>query len=339
MSVFQIVSEIIIKALQEGVVPWRKPWRASHDVHQNLITRKPYRGINIWMLSFQASLKGFQSPYWITENQARQKGGSIKSRPATIVVKYIPVGNKPSDDLVGSESTASHPHESNHRLYPRYYRVYNVEQTEGLETLIPPPSPIVSSLPITESEKIQRFNQILENYPNPKPALLYTGNRAFYSPHEDKVVVPKLENFSSWAEWAATNFHEFAHSSGHPTRLKRKGITNPSYFGSHTYSVEELIAEMTSSFLAYDIGIFHEVSQNSAAYIDGWYRQVETKGFQKVSDEEYCQGWIGALAKNHHLFFEAARQAEKAAEFILGRSLFENLENTELDIDEGLWNL
>ena len=50
-STYEIVTESIIKQLESGVAPWRKPWRTGMPV--NLVSKKEYRGINIFLLAFQ----------------------------------------------------------------------------------------------------------------------------------------------------------------------------------------------------------------------------------------------------------------------------------------------
>jgi antirestriction protein ArdC len=45
-------------------------------------------------------------------------------------------------------------------------------------------------------------------------------------------------------DYYATLFHELTHSTGHSSRLARKGITESSHFGSEKYSKEEMVAEM-----------------------------------------------------------------------------------------------
>lgn len=47
-SVYQIVTDRIIKKLQEGTIPWRKPWQSGDAVSWK--TQKPYRGINTLLL-------------------------------------------------------------------------------------------------------------------------------------------------------------------------------------------------------------------------------------------------------------------------------------------------
>lgn len=72
MNPYQIVTESIIKQLENGVVPWRKPWRTELPV--NLISQKHYRGLNIFLLGSQ----GYGSRYWLTFNQAKKLGGHIR---------------------------------------------------------------------------------------------------------------------------------------------------------------------------------------------------------------------------------------------------------------------
>ena len=73
MDVYQIVTDKIIAMLEAGVVPWRKPW-SSAGLPRNLVTKKPYRGINHFLLSASKYI----SPFWLTYKQANELGGSIR---------------------------------------------------------------------------------------------------------------------------------------------------------------------------------------------------------------------------------------------------------------------
>src|SRR5437660_1562124 len=81
MTVYEIITERITQQLDRGVVPWRKPWDAGQP--QNLVTRKAYRGVNVFVLQ---SL-GFSSPYFLTARQISEHGGHIRagSRGAPVV--------------------------------------------------------------------------------------------------------------------------------------------------------------------------------------------------------------------------------------------------------------
>ena len=73
MDTYAIVNEKIINLLERGVVPWRRPW-ASFGLPRNLVSRKPYRGINIFLLSASKYI----SPFWLTLRQANQLGGYVR---------------------------------------------------------------------------------------------------------------------------------------------------------------------------------------------------------------------------------------------------------------------
>ena len=322
-SVFEIVTEQIIAALREGVVPWRKPWRTANGANRSLISRKAYRGINIWLLTVSATRHGFTSPWWVTDRQAREKGGSIVSRIPTIVVVYVPAKKPETATKPKQVLTSEAQHTRKGPLFPRYFRVYNLEQTEGLEHLVPQSSgvPSTAPLPATAAEQEARYRQIIADLPDPRPEIINRGSKAYYDPMTDRVVVPPLDRFETWADYAATMFHELAHSTGHGTRLARPGITDPTYFGSHKYSQEEIVAEMCANFLSYETGIFDQVSQSSAAYLDGWHRNLGDKRLDTIAPEEEAAGWIALLEENCQLFFKASREAERAAEYLLGHPL------------------
>jgi antirestriction protein ArdC len=110
------------------------------------------------------------------------------------------------------------------------------------------------------------------------------------------VRLPERDSFKSPAAYYATLFHELTHSTGHASRLNRKGITDAVLFGSHEYSREELIAEMGSAFLAGHCGIETATLPDAASYIANWLR---------------------VLKGDKRMVVLAAAQAQKAADFVL----------------------
>ena len=109
-------------------------------------------------------------------------------------------------------------------------------------------------------------------------------------------MVPEISQFTDLAEYYSTVYHEAVHSTGHPSRLNR--IMEIAKYGSESYSKEELIAELGSSFLLNMAGLETKSSfANNAAYI---------------------QNWLYALKNDKHLIASAAGKAEKAVKLILG---------------------
>ena len=215
-SVYQIVTEQIIRQLESGVVPWRKPWTCEAPV--NLITQKPYRGINPFLLAPQ----GYGSKYWLTFNQATKLGGHIRKGEKSSIVTFWNVGQeKVTRDTNGIE------HKSRPFLL-RFYRVFNLEQTEGIaEKLgLGKASPRVPCIDGCES--------IVTNMPNsPK---IEQSDRAWYRPSTDTIGIPSRNLFNSAEEYYSTLFHELTHSTGHASRIGRDGIEQLNTFGSESYS-------------------------------------------------------------------------------------------------------
>ena len=96
MDVYSIVTEKIVNLLESGVVPWRRPW-TSTGLPRNLVSKKPYRGVNFFLLSASK----YVSPFWLTMRQANQLGGHVrKGEESTAVVFWkIEDAKRSTEDL------------------------------------------------------------------------------------------------------------------------------------------------------------------------------------------------------------------------------------------------
>ena len=102
------------------------------------------------------------------------------------------------------------------------------------------------------------------------------GGRCFYSPREDYVGMAPAASFATTADYWSTMLHEHAHWTGHASRLNRTGITNFAGFGSESYAYEELVAEISASFLCKHAGVDRPgLDDNHAAYLASWVRALE----------------------------------------------------------------
>jgi len=305
--VYEVVTKSLIAALEsaienDDVAPWDKPWSMHGGTPMSIrkwMNGKAYRGINIWILMGS----GRPGP-WITFNQAKKAGGRIKADQTkdytTICFWKI---NKYKDK--------NDPDKEKHIPMLRYYRVYSLEQTEGLkekrwmkkerearEEAESNPDIIVN--PFDKAE------QIWVDFKD-KPEVRDEGNRACYSPFLDYINMPTQEQFLSkhddqieaYAHYYSTLFHEGAHSTGHPDRLGRFEKNQAgSIFGSESYSKEELVAEMTAAYLQAFAGIeVQKVRDNNVAYLRNWIKRLE-------NDPRFA--------------VQAASQAQKACDHMLG---------------------
>jgi antirestriction protein ArdC len=302
MDVYGIVTERILRALDTGIVPWRCPWKKSAGTPRNLITGKPYSGINPFMLTVEAIANGYASPYWLTYKQAQNSGGNVKRGEKSSIVVFWKI--YPTKEL----DKDGHPIEL---PVLRYYNVFNFDQCEGLADILPP-----ADTPATYSHNpIASAEKIFAEMPN-RPAIeSKISNSAFYRPSSDTVHIPELAQFENPAAFYSTLFHELGHSTGHHSRLNRNGITDGALFGSHEYSKEELVAEFTSSFLCAMAEIERGTFENSAAYIRGWSQKLRDQNNRK---------WI----------VWAASQAQKAADYILGKNKCEEAASSSAELAE-----
>jgi antirestriction protein ArdC len=252
-KVHDIITEKIIKELEKGSIPWKRPWKTSGLLPTNLVSKKAYRGINTLLLS----LSGFESPYWLTFKQSKALGGSVrKGEKGSMVVFYTDYSKENSAGEV--------------ETFPvlRYYNVFNVSQCDGIEAKVP-----VEEEEALEFTPIERCEAIVESMPL-RPAINHGKDKAYYSPREDSVGLPSKERFTSIKEYYSTLFHELAHSTGHKGRLDRD-LDKMAAFGSADYSKEELIAEMGAAFLCGEAEIHQATIENSAAYIKGWLSKLK----------------------------------------------------------------
>lgn len=274
MKVNEIITAQIIKALENNIIPWKKNW-ISHNLPPQSIDGYKYRGINY----FLTMLSPFNDPRWLTFKKAQQLGATIKKGSHSIPIVYWNYQEKIEIDENGNEKKNKIP-------FMKYYLVFNVEQLEGGN---------IKQLEInTEKfiwDPIKEAENIIASMPN-KPQI-FEGKKPAYSSIDDILFIPPKENFISPEAYYETLFHELGHSTGHSSRLNRK---MGNVFGTVEYSKEELIAEMTSSFLCGSCGISQAVIENQTAYISNW---------------------LNVLHKDNNFVIQAAQAAQKAFDYII----------------------
>jgi antirestriction protein ArdC len=295
MDVYRVITNRLIEKLEAGCIPWRKPWR-SIGAPRNLVSKKPYRGINVWLLTMQ----GFTSPYWATIRQINELGGAVrKGEKATPVVFwriYLDgVEVKAGEHEPESQETEG---QGKRRFVLRYFSVFNTEQCDL-------PAAIMEKLAVPEQRQhdpIEACEKILAGMPDP-PEIVHAGDKAFYSPITDWVTMPPRGLFESAEEYWATFWHECGgHATGHPKRLNRDSIKEAAPFGSATYNLEECIAEMAAAYLCGIAGIENRTLDNSAAYL---------------------AGWLARLRNDRKFIVHAAAQAQKAVDYVLATACAE----------------
>jgi antirestriction protein ArdC len=281
--IYQNITNKIVAMLEKGISPWKKTWRAE-NMPMNLTTKYNYRGINVWLL---LASENATTPYWITYNQLKKADGTLKSgeEKSYETIIYFQI-SKIKDRFTGEEKTVP---------FIKYTRVWNLSQInispEKYDKLVP-------KVVKREVNEIDGCEEIVKNYKT-CPDISYGGDRAYYAPLFDNIQMPPKKDFESDEKFYGVLFHEMGHSTGAEKRLNRFKAADSNIFASESYSKEELIAEMTSSFLSATAGISNELIVNSAAYLKGWLSAIQ--------DGE----------KN--FLVSAASKASFAADYILGK--------------------
>jgi antirestriction protein ArdC len=273
-EVYASITRRIVTLLEQGTVPWHKPWNVKTGWPRNLVTKKPYRGINVFLLTAAS----YESPYWLTFRQALELGGCVRKAERSCRI------------LFWDQKTIEDEESGEERKVPlfRLYSVFNVAQCDGLEEALAANEP--------EPVAITKPEEIVEKMPK-RPKIKHGTTESFYSPREDCVSVPTQKQFDRKEEYYSTLFHELVHATGHESRLGRATLTEKAGFGSNPYCKEELIAEMGAAFLCGHAEIIERTIDNSAAYL---------------------LGWLAQLKNDKTLIVQAAAQAQRAADFILG---------------------
>jgi antirestriction protein ArdC len=284
VDTYQVVTDQIVEMLENGTAPWHQPWsETTGGLPLSMSSKKPYRGINVLLLQMVSVAKGYQSAWWGTYKQIAERGGQVrKGEKGTQVVLWKPL-------FITDEETGKRKQV----FFLRTFTVFNADQAEGeLGLPVVEPRPQVSA--------IAECDAAVEAYLATGPRLVIGGDRASYSPALDEVRMPHRDQFASAEEYYGTLFHELIHSTGNEKRLARKDLLSFHYFGDENYSREELVAEMGAAFLAGITGIAAVTLSNSASYL---------------------ASWVSALKGDKKLVVQAAAQAQKAADMVLGVTL------------------
>jgi antirestriction protein ArdC len=295
MKVYDYVLENIVKGIEsQGVLPWHKPWNSNLGRPQNLCTKRPYRGVNIFLLG---AFTPYESPYWVTYKQAEDLGGKVRKGEKGHMVTYWKISkyNKVGNAFVWLPPNAEQFDGKSFLL--RYYTVFNTEQVDGIESKIP----VATIKPFNPIEACEAVWNGFQD----RPTIINGHGSAFYRPSTDQIGMPAKSDFHSETDYYSTLFHEAIHSTGAEKRCNREF---GEAFGTEQYSKEEMIAEMGASFLNAECGILEAQQAQSQAYISNWLDKIK---------------------ENPKWLISAASKAEAAVEYILAKNAKEEEETTE----------
>ncbi len=275
----QLVDQVLAN-LEKGNLFWTQGWVAA-GAPESAVTGKKYRGINNLYLSLVAMAENYGDNRWATFRQMEEKGWTFKKdeeghtlgKGKSVSVEYYEMRDKETkrrfDRSVLDGMTFDEQREymdKNVYWLRKFYRVFNCSLMDGV--------PAKEMPTIDVNDRIEKAEAILEYWNANESKIVYGGSQAFYRPSTDEVHLPEREKFKSTQSFYDTAFHEIGHSTGHESRLNRDLSGG---FGSQSYAMEELRAEIASIFMAQDLGIepSEDRLQNNAAYIQSWKDEIK----------------------------------------------------------------
>lgn len=284
-DIYVRVTNAIVAELEKGARPWHRPWSNAAGeggfVRPLRANGEPYKGINVLMLWESAARQGFASSRWFTFNQAKQLGANVRKSEKGSLVVYA--------DRIDKTETTDTGEEAERSIYfMKGYTVFNAEQVEGL----PAKFLEAPAIPLDAEQRISRADSFVANT---AATIQHGGDRAFYAPTPDLIQLPPFQAFETAQGYYATLAHELTHWTKHPARLNRD--LGGRRFGDDGYAREELIAEIGAAFLCCDLGINDEPRADHASYLASWLR---------------------VLKADKRAIFQAAAQAQKAADYLHG---------------------
>lgn len=239
----ELFEKLTEKLLEESDSVWEKPWICLGGV-RNGMTNRYYNGNNVALLNMQMVIKGQTDPRFMTFNQIREKKYHLrKGSKGYSIQKFEPI----------KEEEEEKKEDSFKKGFVKYYTVFNAEDIEGIE-------------PFDFEEKEEDMNFDFSKFSQKLDIEIIekVSDRAFYTPSDDKVFVPLRSQFENINDFAATFFHELAHSVMNERRLDISSKLD--------YATEEIIADMSSLFLLniYNFDICIEILNRVASYINSW---------------------------------------------------------------------
>lgn len=289
------ITQQIVTALEGNVIPWRKPWSSSPNAGRpaNVVSRKPYSGVNPHILRLHQLRFGYTSRWYATFQQWKNAGFCVSKRPPHIpagqygcqIVFARPITKKSVDKDTGEEVE-----DRFHML--KFYTVFSADQVEGADQYRVQDEPDNGHVPDFEpAEQVIRAsdapisctNEGRAYYKRPTPFDAWPNHN---EGHE--IIMPFRSSFRSQADWYSTLFHEMGHFCELSTGWDHR---------KHGYALGELAAEISGSFMCQEL----QVPQSD----------------DLTNHVSYLKSWLDSMKADPSFIFKASTQASKVCDLLL----------------------
>lgn len=269
---FEQINLQLLSHLEKGGLFWRKPFKRG--IPRNYFSKRPYSGINNLLLC----RNDYSSPFYATFLQLKENNLLLKKGSKAEKIIFW----KLLENI--SEEESSRGSRGNKIPFLTYYNVFNISLVDSL-----PGNDNNDAAGTLKIPGDKFLSAILNNF-NIRFRHTFEGE-AYYCPSTDMITMPNISCFNSPSEYLSTFFHEISHWCLHNNRISRKDLKNK----KRDYGFEELIAELSASYLCSYAGINYTFD-NSAAYIDNW---------------------ISNAKLNKYFFYRASFYSQKIIQFLL----------------------
>lgn len=271
---------------------WKKGWIGGESGYAGLpqnVGGRNYSGSNSFFLQLHTAAMGYQLPVYLTFKQAHNlKAHVLKGEKAFPVVYWDMLVKDRDGRRISSDEYRAMTKEERQRLeaipFVKSFPVYNVAQTNLAEIQPERMQKLLDRFKVPELRDTEGMyaHAALDRMVQTQQWLcpIQADKRvdgAFYSPSQDRIVVPMKaqfnigsmpeETYRGGMEYYSTMLHEMTHSTMTPERLNRE---TGGRFGDPKYAKEELVAELTAAMISHSMGFDSKVTDNSAAYLDSW---------------------------------------------------------------------
>lgn len=291
-DIYERVTLQVIEAMERGAGSFHMPWHVSGDCSapENVVSRRPYRGVNLLLLGLLAETHGYASGEWATYNQWQALGAQVRKGEKSALIVFWKASERSRAETEDDEEPSR-----NRPILARGYHVFNSAQVDGYS---PKPAPV-----LPESERVESAERFFAGLGF---TIKHGGSRACYSPAEDVIRMPPFSCFRNAVSFYSVLGHEAVHATGAAHRLNRD--LKPR-FAEESYAMEELVAELGAAFLCASLGLANEPREEHAAYLTGWLkvlRQDKRAVFTAASQALKAVDWM-------RLRFEEQQQQQSRA--------------------------
>lgn len=252
-----VVDMIVDKMNKTGKAPWDNGFLKSNVTPINWDTKKPYNGINRFLLK----AFGTGSNEYVTYSQCINAGGKVKKGEHGLSVIWYSLYNTIQKRIARADDDKA----DKVIPYMKYSTVFELSQCEGLKSKRKEVIKERSAQTIKEAE-IWKNNFCK----NTGLTIRHNLGTACCYPNIRLIEIRDINEFKSDVAYYSTLFHECTHST-----MLDLGRPQPKSKGDKTYSAEEVIAEMGAAFMCNHFGIIKENVENSATYIEGWSKKLK----------------------------------------------------------------